>query len=470
MYSIIKTIYNYINICYHVNNFYYVTQTKEVNDDDITNFINKIIPSVKYCGCICIKFCQWLTPILENVYTDITNTDKKWLTILEQFYENCSEQSVIYTLQTYKNDFGENLYDKYEIINVIGTGSIGQVYKIQEKITGDFFALKVIHPTCKYDMWLFKIILHILLYIPYTNKIIYDIIPYDIPQFMNVFEEQLDMIHEANNLCKFKYNYKDNPKIIIPDLIKCSHNILVMSYEEGITFDNINKSEYEKMKLAVIFYLFGRNNFEQLNFNHADLHKGNWKISTNDKIVIYDFGYCFTIKNTNIIKYLHTAFTDTDYKKGHSDFKKLVIEIIEDYSDETYQYISEYLEEEVHKDHTLADPQLLLKHIFNVTKHLRIKLNPVSIQSIIIQIQNLKYLTNYSLNNMNEKHQTGYFVYRRDYLNYYSICKTYNIFPKLQVYFKDILNEKQVEVNGIFDMLNEKTEITNEIKNLLTFD
>ena len=107
MYYIIKTIYNYINICYHVNNFYYVTQTKEVNDDDITYFINKIVPSVKYCGCVCIKFCQWLTPILENVYTDITNTDKKWLTILEQFYENCSEQSVIYTLQTYKNDFGD---------------------------------------------------------------------------------------------------------------------------------------------------------------------------------------------------------------------------------------------------------------------------------------------------------------------------------------------------------------------------
>ena len=120
---------------------YFSKLSFQTHTTDITYFINKIVPSVKYCGCVCIKFCQWLTPILENVYTDITNTDKKWLTILEQFYENCSEQSVIYTLQTYKNDFGENLYDKYEIISTsLGVpfaifASLSSAYNTSNKIS-----------------------------------------------------------------------------------------------------------------------------------------------------------------------------------------------------------------------------------------------------------------------------------------------------------------------------------------------
>ena len=70
----------------------------------------------------------------------------------------------------------------------------------------------------------------------------------------------------------------------------------------------------------------------------------------------------------------HLRINVTKYEKGsyRPFLKKLVIEIIEDYSDETYQYVSEYLEKEVHKDHTLADPQILLKHAFMITKHLQI--------------------------------------------------------------------------------------------------
>ena len=40
------------------------------------------------------------------------------------------------------NQFMKNM----KIINIIGSGSIGQVYKIKDKRTNEFYALKCIHP------------------------------------------------------------------------------------------------------------------------------------------------------------------------------------------------------------------------------------------------------------------------------------------------------------------------------------
>lgn len=471
MFYLIKTIYNYIRVCFYINDFYKRSQIKDIQNYDITNFVTQIIPHVKSAGCVCIKFCQWLTPIMDNVYTEQTEaTSKRWLHLLEQFYENCGDHSIEHTLKIYKQDFKEDLFTDYEIIDTIGSGSIGQVYKLKDKHTNKYFALKIVHPTCKYDMKIFKSIMRVLLCIPYTRNIIYDILPYDIDEFLRLFEQQLDMVQEANNLCRFKYNYKDNHKIVIPDLLKCSHNCLVMTYEEGVSMDDVTISEYEKMKLSVLFYLFGRHNFEHANFNHADLHKGNWKITSDNNLLIYDFGYCFSINNRNIIDNVANAFIETSEENGSSKFDTIVMDLINDHSKDTHEYIHNYLDKEFYKGHKLQEPSNLLKHLFSIAKHFSIQLHPLSIQTIIIQIQNLKYLIKYSINNFNEKRDTGYHVYRRDYLNYYSIIKTYNIFPELQTYFKKILNEKQVDINGLFDVVDEKSGITNEIKCLLSFD
>ena len=43
------------------------------------------------------------------------------------------------------------------------------------------------------------------------------------------------------------------------------------------------------------------NNLFINNFNHSDLHNYNWKITDDDKIVIYDFGLCWELTNFDII-------------------------------------------------------------------------------------------------------------------------------------------------------------------------
>jgi len=469
MFRFISTIYNYTRLIYKINVFYTLSLTKDIEEEDINTFAQTIIPYIKNCGCVCIKFCQWVTPILDILYNEI-DKEPYWLKTLEKFYENCPEHSLRHTFNIYKTDFNEEFNDTYELLDIIGSGSIGQVYKIKHRITNECYAMKIIHPDVHYEMRFLKCVIRLLVSIPYTNKLIYNVLPYDISKFITLFEGQLDMIHESNNLLQMKYNYKDNSMIVIPELVKCSHNIMIMTYEEGIDIDESAISEYEKMKIIVLLYLFSRYNFEFKNLNHGDLHKGNWKITKDNKLLVYDFGYCFKVENLAIIDYIASAFIDTDNEKGSNNFEMLCIEILNITSDENKKFVKDYINKHITSKVVIAEPSLIVKHIFVIAKELNIIIIPQLIQAVIVQIQNIKYLTKYCINNKIEKFPDGKHIYRNNYLDYYTLCQTYDIFPEIQEYFKTVLNEKQVEVTELFDTLDKTTYITEDIKNLLKFD
>ena len=42
------------------------------------------------------------------------------------------KHNINFTKKIYKNDFNENIEDKYIILDCVSSGSIGQVYKIKE--------------------------------------------------------------------------------------------------------------------------------------------------------------------------------------------------------------------------------------------------------------------------------------------------------------------------------------------------
>ena len=65
-----------------------------------------------------------------------------WLRRLETFYENCDNHSIDYTIEEYETIFHENFNDTYEILEIIGSGSIGQVYLLQDKPLKDYIKSK----------------------------------------------------------------------------------------------------------------------------------------------------------------------------------------------------------------------------------------------------------------------------------------------------------------------------------------
>lgn len=469
MFQLLSTIYNYVKLIYKISIFYNLSKKQDIKENDINKFVQDILPTINICGCVCIKLCQWITPILDIIYNE-SNKDTYWLKSLETFYENCPEHSLDYTFSQYKSDFKEDFNDTYELLDIIGSGSIGQVYKIKHRLTNKIYAMKIIHPHVKYEMKFLKYIIYLLLRIPYTNRLIYNVLPYDINTFITLFEEQLDMIHESNNLLKMNHTYRDNSMVVIPDLIKTSHNIMIMTYEDGVDIDNSNKSDYEKNKIIILIYLFSRNNFEFKNFNHGDLHKGNWKITKDNKILVYDFGYCFKIKNLSIIDHISNAFIDTDKENGSHSLEQLTIELLNITNNKHIEFVKEYIRANINMDKNICDPKIILQNIFNIAKYLDILVIPQLIQAIIVHIQNIKYLTKYLINNKIQNFSDGKQIYRTNYLDYYTICQTYDIFPELQEYFKTILNEKQVEVNELFDTLDKTSYINDDIKSLLKFD
>ena len=165
-------------------------------------------------------------PLLEN-----QNIEQKLFNMLSSVYEDNYVHDIKHTKYLYKKHFNENLLDNYEIIDLIGSGSIGQVYKIKEKETNKELVMKVKHHILNHKYYYsrdFKIIYKI----KYFNKYFYNYFPFNLVDFLGRFYKQSDFINESNNLLYFYNNYKDNKYIIIPKLIKTSRDIIIMEHIE----------------------------------------------------------------------------------------------------------------------------------------------------------------------------------------------------------------------------------------------
>ena len=202
-----------------IYSFYIKNKLKYINkisNKDLT-IINKYINN---CGCITIKCIQWLVPLLEN-----EDINKDILNILNNVYENNYIHDIKYTEYLYKKHFNKNIQENFIIINVLGSGSIGQVYKIKDIKTNKFYVMKVKHPNIKSQVNIFKNIFKIIYKINYFNKLFYNYFPFDLVEFLEDFYKQADFINESNNILYFNKHYYDNKYIIIPKLIKLSSDM-----------------------------------------------------------------------------------------------------------------------------------------------------------------------------------------------------------------------------------------------------
>ena len=162
-----------------------------------------IIKKIKDSGCIAIKFTQWLIPILEAEY----EMDSERLREIEELYENCHGESVGYMKQIYKQEFRKEFNQDYENKGIIGTGSIGQVYKITDKDNKEY-ALKILHPNNNLQIHIFTWMIKLLYFIPFIKKWTRYYIPVNLNDFISEFMLQTDLTNEANNCLRFYEMYK----------------------------------------------------------------------------------------------------------------------------------------------------------------------------------------------------------------------------------------------------------------------
>jgi predicted unusual protein kinase regulating ubiquinone biosynthesis (AarF/ABC1/UbiB family) len=182
----------------------------------------------------------------------------------------------------------------------ISIGSIAQVYDCTLKSDGRRVAVKIKHPDLEHQIFFPKLLINICLFLlNFFNLTIY--IPFNLDNFFDTLYKQLDFNEESKNLHIFKKNFVDSNLIIIPESIYNNYDIIIMSYEEGIFYENIDNTkcnDFHKFKMNFTLFMFVMQCFLIDGINHADLHNGNWKVRFNPElneyqIIIYDAGVVY---------------------------------------------------------------------------------------------------------------------------------------------------------------------------------
>jgi hypothetical protein len=243
------------------------------NGNNVTDLIN----CTKRCGTVAIKLLQFIC--MRN---NIKNKQ------LQFVFEDCDIHSLEDTKRMYFEDFGKKLSSSFMIRrDIIGSGSIGQVYRFYSLDHDKFVALKSKHPGVDKEVYNFIKTIKVICWFIYPFNMYHQVIM----EYTENIKLQLDYDQEAKNTIKLKELWRNEECVIVPEVYYHSKNFICMSYHEGENFNNI--SEAEQLKASVYLNFIFLTGLLKHDFLHADLHTGNWKIVIKEntmKILLYDCG------------------------------------------------------------------------------------------------------------------------------------------------------------------------------------
>ena len=324
-----------------------------------------------------------------------------------------------------------------------------------------------------YNISLLKNTIQLLYLLPGISRLIYSYVPIHLNEFFRDFESQTNLVNEANNCLRFGRFYKDNPFVIIPEIIQVSENTLLMSYEEGCRFDDLDETEYMRFKCITLLKLFIKNNELIMNFIHGDIHKGNWKVrivSGKPQILIYDFGLCWRVPD-KIIKHLSqvdTLFLEIDDKTIRDEdkfenmingFHALLMERV----------TKDEIRDIVKNDKLSSDVMGILSQLLKLSKKTGYLIDSFLIQSLIIASQLQRYFGDYHFarndDDGEEDKDLTYEYYRRRLPDIYCFCKTHNIFEDYQKHLEKEYSLSGIKVEGLFETIDQENNF-NEFPHL----
>jgi len=242
---------------------------------------NKVVNAVFGCGAVTIKFAQWYA----SRY-DINSSEPQHLCrILQRTFEDCPEHKFSYTEEIFKKSFQKDIDSVIDLNRItMASGSVGQVYEGRLIDTNQPVVMKVKHPNLMRD---FKITVFFLKFFKIFLRM-----KFNVDDFLKDVKEQFDYEIEAQNIDNMYNLYKDDELIVTPRLIMYSSDVIIMTKEDGVSFNEI-KGDIMKHKVALGISSFQRQNACYHGVCHGDLHLGNWKVREENggfKLVIYDFG------------------------------------------------------------------------------------------------------------------------------------------------------------------------------------
>jgi predicted unusual protein kinase regulating ubiquinone biosynthesis (AarF/ABC1/UbiB family) len=270
------------------------------------------VEQVKYaankCGVVGNKLLQF---IMMNDGFISTECKKHF----GHIFEDCVTHDWAYTEEQFLCEFKRSIYDVFEIQEAdktpIGSGTIGQVYKFFHREKKVFMAVKIRHPKVEEQARRFvSNILSILNLVEKVKRIPFSIL---IKEFLKNIYSQLDYAVEVKNTKIMKALFKKETNIIIPTIYDHTPTIILMSYHEGVSFNELT-DETERNRVSCDLYLFIVSSILIYDCIHCDLHYGNWKVSLPDlKLVVYDCGIIGRTYMPEVNERVVTSIFNSDY-------------------------------------------------------------------------------------------------------------------------------------------------------------
>ncbi|MBQ21790.1 MAG: hypothetical protein CMD32_00090 [Flavobacteriales bacterium] len=463
----LTTFFNYYKVSALVQEIYQsYLSNKTVNEV----LIIKLYDLVRNSGCVCIKFFQWILPLLEIDMKEIP----PWFKILERIYDDCNTHDKDYTLRIFKRENGYDFNERYELLEIIASGSIGQVYRIKEIYTDKILAMKILHPNIRKDILYFRIFTTFLLWIPRFKDMMMKYIPVDLNGFIHEFNEQTNMIQESQNINVFLESFDDSLQIYkIPKPISYTRNTLIMTYHKSEKFEELECSEYLKTKIIRLLAIFMWNSFRN-NICHEDIHKGNWGVNISEdnkpNLVIYDFGLCARLlgKMTKIYNLLENIFEDNGDTSNDID-DKVVDNVIElamlCIKDIDYNILKRFIRGRWNnKDMLVCDSGTYMKLIFACARENKKLINTSVLKYTLVFSQIQKYIEKYyQVVQLPEQEVNQQDAYRISIPDNYSLCETENICKLYRKHCEEKMNTCNVDYNTLFHFTSENITMNQEL-------
>jgi predicted unusual protein kinase regulating ubiquinone biosynthesis (AarF/ABC1/UbiB family) len=248
-----------------------------------------------------IKLGQWL-----STRTDVL--PQPYLEVLAKLQDDVPPSDFSLVQETVENEIGkiDHIFDSFNKKAKSGA-SLGQVYLARYK--GRDVIIKASRPniekTVSRDILVLKSIL------PLATRFIDPNLRYSVDamfsQFVETISEEMDYRIEARNLKMIRGNLSHDPTVVIPELIPeiTSRHVLSMEYIPGTKITDIAALDAMGLDRERIVSKVHRIFFKMLlkdSIFHADPHPGNISVTSDGKIILYDFGMVGRIDDDTRLK------------------------------------------------------------------------------------------------------------------------------------------------------------------------
>jgi len=264
---------------------------------------NYSVWAIERAGPTFIKLVQWATTRNDIFHPDFIKN-------FSRLQSNTRGHAWKDTEKILEDSYGTEYMDLFEFdsgtemrqqdkISPIGSGCIAQVYKAKLKKdttlipAGSDVAIKVCHPHILHkvcvDFYILNKLTSLIEAVPYI-ELDYLSMRDSVEQFRDIMLPQLDLRVEARNLCRFRRDFADDPRVKFPQPVMAltSEKVLVEAFVHGEPIlnycDEGRKPTKDREHLAKLGFETVMKMVFLYDFIHGDLHPGNIMVSKNKDV------------------------------------------------------------------------------------------------------------------------------------------------------------------------------------------